>query len=26
VKDYFSSPLEGKEGNHEFFIFAQKLS
>lgn len=24
VKDYFSSPIEGKDGNREFFIFAQK--
>lgn len=24
VKDYFESSLEGKEGNREFFIFAQK--
>ncbi len=24
VKDYFESPIEGKEGNREFFIFAQK--
>lgn len=24
VKDYFNSPIEGKDGNREFFIFAQK--
>lgn len=24
VKDYFDSPIEGKDGNKEFFIFAQK--
>jgi 23S rRNA (cytidine1920-2'-O)/16S rRNA (cytidine1409-2'-O)-methyltransferase len=24
VKDYFSSSIEGKEGNREFFIYAQK--
>lgn len=24
VKDYFNSPVEGKDGNKEFFIFAQK--
>lgn len=24
VKDYFNSPIEGKDGNKEFFIFAQK--
>lgn len=25
VKDYFNSPIEGKDGNREFFIFAQKV-
>ncbi len=25
VKDYFNSPIEGKDGNKEFFIFAQKV-
>ncbi len=24
VKDYFSSSIEGKDGNHEFFVFAKK--
>lgn len=24
VKDYFNSPIEGKDGNREFFVFAQK--
>ncbi len=24
VKDYFNSSIDGKDGNHEFFIFAQK--
>ncbi|UOF00243.1 TlyA family RNA methyltransferase [Bdellovibrio reynosensis] len=24
VLDYFSSPIQGKDGNNEFFIFAQK--
>lgn len=24
VLDYFSSPIEGKDGNHEFFVLAQK--
>lgn len=24
VIDYFASPIEGKDGNHEFFIFAKK--
>lgn len=24
IKDYFNSPIEGKDGNREFFIFAQK--
>lgn len=26
VKDYFESSIEGKEGNREFFVLAQKLS
>ncbi|WII70801.1 TlyA family RNA methyltransferase [Bdellovibrio sp. 22V] len=25
VLDYFSSPIQGKDGNNEFFIFAQKI-
>lgn len=25
VKDYFSSPIQGKDGNNEFFVFAQKI-
>ncbi|MNJ93474.1 16S/23S rRNA (cytidine-2'-O)-methyltransferase TlyA [compost metagenome] len=24
VKDYFASSIEGKDGNHEFFVFAQR--
>jgi 23S rRNA (cytidine1920-2'-O)/16S rRNA (cytidine1409-2'-O)-methyltransferase len=24
VKDYFASSIEGKDGNHEFFVFAKK--
>lgn len=24
VKDYFSSPIQGKDGNNEFFVLAQK--
>jgi 23S rRNA (cytidine1920-2'-O)/16S rRNA (cytidine1409-2'-O)-methyltransferase len=24
VRDYFDSPIEGKDGNREFFVFAQK--
>jgi 23S rRNA (cytidine1920-2'-O)/16S rRNA (cytidine1409-2'-O)-methyltransferase len=24
VKDYFNSPIEGKDGNREFFVFGQK--
>jgi 23S rRNA (cytidine1920-2'-O)/16S rRNA (cytidine1409-2'-O)-methyltransferase len=24
VQDYFSSSIEGKDGNHEFFVFAKK--
>jgi 23S rRNA (cytidine1920-2'-O)/16S rRNA (cytidine1409-2'-O)-methyltransferase len=24
VKEYFASSIEGKDGNHEFFVFAKK--
>lgn len=25
IQDYFPSPIQGKDGNNEFFIFAQKI-